>query len=286
MEKPGRNLRNLGEPWEPLRRGPTSEPLRPGLGEGGSRARSSSYRLRWASLYRPDRGRLRTAAAASLEGLRVPEKIIGDGGARTPRDLPRNTAEKWGRVCRHNGLFVAIPTAGENRDGIGQAVGRTRTRTRLIGWEGGVGHTRWRDRPTAWEAVRTVLAPVPAGLGRGCARASSLRRVPRCLPVSTAPGASLRPATRAPGRRVTQRCHAPALGALALEDGRPCQGKRMPPRSWRPALGGRREHGGHTPSWQGRAVRGGSPRGGVSLGLTASRTAPGSGCPLRPRGAG
>lgn len=41
----------------------------------------------------------------------------------------------------------------------------------------------------------------------------------------------------------------------------------MPPYSYRPALGGRREHGGHTPSWQGRAVRGGSPRGGVSLGL-------------------
>lgn len=41
----------------------------------------------------------------------------------------------------------------------------------------------------------------------------------------------------------------------------------MPPYSYRPALGGRREYGGHTPSWQGRAVRGGSPRGGVSLGL-------------------
>lgn len=41
----------------------------------------------------------------------------------------------------------------------------------------------------------------------------------------------------------------------------------MPPYSYRPALGGRREYGGHTPSWQGRAVRGGSPRGGVSIGL-------------------
>lgn len=83
-----------------------------------------------------------------------------------------------------------------------------------------------------------------------------------------------------------QRWHTPALGALASSTCRPCQGKRMPPYSYRPALGGRREHGGHTPSWQGRAVRGGSPRGGVSIGLTASRTAPGSGCPLRPRGTG
>ena len=35
----------------------------------------------------------------------------------------------------------------------------------------------------------------------------------------------------------------------------------MPTYSYRPALGGRREYGGHTPSWQGRAVRGGSRHG-------------------------
>ena len=29
-DEPERNLRNLGEPWEPLRGGPASEPLRPG----------------------------------------------------------------------------------------------------------------------------------------------------------------------------------------------------------------------------------------------------------------
>nr|DAS00719.1 MAG TPA: hypothetical protein [Caudoviricetes sp.] len=83
-----------------------------------------------------------------------------------------------------------------------------------------------------------------------------------------------------------QRWHTPALGALASSTCRPCQGKRMPPYSYRPALGGRREYGGHTPSWQGRAVRGGSPRVGVSIGLAASRTDPGSGCPLRPRDTG
>lgn len=53
--------------------------------------------------------------------------------AHEPGDRPRNTAEKSRRVCRHNGLFVAIPTVGENRDGIGQAVDRLRTRTRPIG---------------------------------------------------------------------------------------------------------------------------------------------------------
>lgn len=53
--------------------------------------------------------------------------------AHEPGDRPRNTAEKSRRVCRHNGLFVAIPTVGENRDGTGQAVDRLRTRTRPIG---------------------------------------------------------------------------------------------------------------------------------------------------------
>nr|DAX53591.1 MAG TPA: hypothetical protein [Caudoviricetes sp.] len=36
----------------------------------------------------------------------------------------RNQAEKVGDVCVHNGLFVAIATVAENRDGIGQAVCR------------------------------------------------------------------------------------------------------------------------------------------------------------------
>lgn len=50
----------------------------------------------------------------------------------------RNTAEKSRDVCRHNGLFVAIPTVGENRDGIRQAEDRLRTYTRPIGylWRG------------------------------------------------------------------------------------------------------------------------------------------------------
>lgn len=139
-----------------------------------------------------------------------------------------------------------------------------------------------RGRPMP---VRSALAPVPAGW------AAAARERPRCGACHGAP--SSRRCQRSAALRVAgtwamsaQRWHTPALGALALEDERPCQGKRMPPYSYRPALGGRREYGGHTPSWQGRAVRGGSPRGGVSIGLAASRTAPGSGCPLRPRDTG
>lgn len=74
-------------------------------------ARSSAYVLRWASLYRSGPGRLRTAAGASLEGRGVPEEVVGEGEARAPGDRPRSVAEKSGRVCRHNGLFVAIPRA-------------------------------------------------------------------------------------------------------------------------------------------------------------------------------
>ena len=144
-------------------------------------------------------------------------------------------------------------------------------------------HTKWLDRSTAWEAVIPALAPVPAEPGRGCARASSLRRVPRCLPVSTAPSASLRSATRAPGRRVTQRWHTPALGALALGDERPCLGTCMPGctglRLGAPA-GAAMAYTRH--AGEGCAGRFATGRGAGRP--AASRPAPGSGCPLRPRG--
>ena len=62
-----------------------------------------------------------------------------------------------------------------------------RCRTPMTPNRRGRSHTKWRDRPTAWEAVRSALAPVPAELGRGCARASSLRRMPRCTLIATVP---------------------------------------------------------------------------------------------------
>lgn len=149
-------------------------------------ARSSSYRMRWANLYRSGQGRLRTAAGASLDGRIVPEKIVGEGAARTLRDQPRNTAEKSRRVCRHNGLFVAIATVGENRDGIGLAVGRSRTSTRGVA-RGGAGHTKWREMPMAFRAGPHPARPRPGKPGRGFARASSLRRMTRCTLIATAP---------------------------------------------------------------------------------------------------
>lgn len=133
MEKPGRSLRNLGEPWEPLRSWT-------GIGDGvgdvygpARRERWEGGRLGWANLYRSRGDRLRTAAAAARRSRTTAKEGLKRTAAREPRDRPRNVAEKSGRVCRHNGLFVSIPTVGENRDGIRLAVDRLRTRTR---WRG------------------------------------------------------------------------------------------------------------------------------------------------------
>lgn len=245
--------------------------------------RPSSYRLRWANLYRSGQGRLRTAAGASLEGRRVrrrPSERATPGRRETAPGIPRKSRDVYAVITDFSLQYQRSERTGTE---LGTAC-RRRCRTPMPLDRRGRSHTKWRDRPTALEAVRILLAPVPAGRAAAARERPQLRRMPRCLPISTAPSASLRSATRAPGRRVTQRGHTPAPGALALRGSRPCQGKRMPPYSYRPALGGRREYGGHTPSWQGRAVRGGSPRGGVPLGRCApSRTAPGSGCPLRPR---
>nr|DAY01380.1 MAG TPA: hypothetical protein [Caudoviricetes sp.] len=64
----------------------------------------------------------------------------------------------------------------------------------------GRAHTRKLDRPTDDDPGPIGACPRPGRPGRGCARASSLRCMPRCLPTATAPIASLRSATRAPGR--------------------------------------------------------------------------------------
>lgn len=67
----------------------------------------------------------------------------------------------------------------------------------------------------AWEAVRILLAPVPAEPGRGCARASSLT-VHATVPPDLY-GAKRVAALRDAGAWEirTQRWHTPALGALA-----------------------------------------------------------------------
>ena len=138
--------------------------------------------------------------------------------------------------------------------------------------------------------------------GRAGQADGRLRRSVRCLPPSRrsrAAAARERPrpwvhdtvhpwrygarALRAaPGRQVrSDVIHGPRAlaprGVRPWPAGRACQGA---PAS---ARGLRRVQPWHTRSGQGRAVRGGSPRAGVSIGLAASRTGPGSGCPLRPR---
>ena len=86
----------------------------------------------------------------------------------------------------------------------------------------------------------------PSRLRRAAAARERPRpgRVPRCPPSSRR--CRLSAALRAAGTWATgsRRRHAPALGALASSTCRPCQGKRMPPYSRRPALRGRRGYGG------------------------------------------
>ena len=155
---------------------------------GGPRARSSPYRLRWTSLYRSDRGRLRTAAAAPHRSRTAARERPRETAARRPRGRPRDTAEKSRRVCRHNGLFAAIPTVAENRDGIGQAVGSAGAvrRCRCIG-VALVTQMGEIVRRLAMP-VRTVLAPVHRLRRRPRPRASAqARRMTRCTPLAEAP---------------------------------------------------------------------------------------------------
>ena len=101
--------------------------------------------------------------------------------AREPGDRPRNTAEKSRRVCRHNGLFAAIPTVGENRDGIRQAVDRLphpypsyRLPMVRVTQESGVGRRRGRRYGRRLPPSR-----------RSRAAAALERPQPRCMPRCT-----------------------------------------------------------------------------------------------------
>lgn len=199
--------------------------------------------------------------------------------AHGPGDRPRNTAEKSRRVCRHNGLFAAIPTVVENRDGAGQAVDRLRTRTRPAGQAWPCSH-RKRDRPRAPVTVRPVLAPVPAEPGRGRARASAAR-VRATVPPGLY-GAWRVAALRDAGAWETR----DAAGArTCARSTRPEHVQALPGRARAAAPHDRPRGAGearrHAPSWQGRAVRGGSPRTGVSLGARCARPRE----PVRARGA-
>ena len=120
-DEPGRNLRNLGEPGEPLRRRVGDGSARPWRRGSGGPSHLYEDHVELVQVAGPvpiGAGGLRTAAGAALEGGRLSEENAygaedrssdGDGGIRR---------KSRGDVCRHNGLFVAIATVGETWDGI------------------------------------------------------------------------------------------------------------------------------------------------------------------------
>lgn len=197
----------------------------------------------------------------------------------------RNDAEKWRDVCIHNGLFVAIPTVGENRDGIRQADGYAVRRCRcrrldvaVVTQNGGIGR---------WRAVRCrsalCLPPSAGWRRRPRPRASALG--PTCMPGCT-PDATGPTASRGPVRTGAQPWHTrPLRHSLytTIGPGRRAVHARVHPPA--PRGSGGCSHGIHIPTRAGLcgAVRLGA---GCRSGLAdarPSRTAPGSGCPLRPR---
>nr|DAQ82190.1 MAG TPA: hypothetical protein [Caudoviricetes sp.] len=93
-DEPGRNLRNLEEPWEPLRSWT-------GIGDGVGDVYGPSRRGRWAGAAasggRTCTARIGDVYAPPSEALvrgRIPAARDVEGRARTPRGWPRNTAEK------------------------------------------------------------------------------------------------------------------------------------------------------------------------------------------------
>lgn len=220
-------------------------------------------------------------------------------GGQSPRSTPgagrlgsweggrRDHAEKWRDVCIHNGLFVAIPTVGENRDGIRQADGRAVRRCRcrslavaVVTQDGGIG--RWR----AVRAGPHPARPRPGGAGPR-PRASALGPVhARVHPARYGASAPLRSAARAPGRPGAQPWHTRPLEHSLRETcgpGRRAVHARVHPPA--PRGSGGCSHGIHVPTRGGLcgAVRRGAGCRSALADARPSRTAPGSGCPLRPR---
>ena len=251
---------NLGEPWE------TWENPGNRYGRGGRSLRT------WTGFEeRPDRGRVPVPIEAGTPTYRGPaapwsadNRTEGDPGGRAgaPRGRSRNLAEKVVDVCRHNGLFLAIPTVRETWDGIGHAVRRSREPhpfhrlgVAVVTQNGGIGvaghPVRCRSPPS--ESLRDC--------GRGCARAPS-----RYVHDTVHPhryGAPLRYAAGHLGDECAAMSYTPlghsphAARSPARE--RACHGAPAC------AQGLRRVQRWHAPAGRGRAVRGGSPRRGVPL---------------------
>lgn len=184
-EKPGRTLRNLKEPWEPLRPQDRLDGAPGTVVDGGLRAAPTGGE--------PVPIRSGTSTYRTEAGGRI-EDVVADG--KPGREVGqlwrgwRNLAEKSDDVCRHNGLFVAIPTVAENRDGIRQAVSRVphphpshRLGVAVVTQNGGIGvGTPCRCRSAS------CLPPSGCSAGRPRLRASALgasacHGAPRCATV-------------------------------------------------------------------------------------------------------
>lgn len=174
MEKPGRNLRNLGTATEldrRRRRGWTC--LRTAYGPS-RRERWEGRPPRWANLYRSHRDRLRTAAGAPRRSRTTAKERYGGpplASRETGRGIPRKS----------RGVYAVITDFSlqlQRSEKTGTELGRPWSVSAPIPAlldRRGCAHTNWSGMPAAPVPVRTVLAPVPAPLGRGCARASSLK---------------------------------------------------------------------------------------------------------------
>lgn len=237
-DEPGRSLRNLGEPWEPLRTGTASgtppDQLQGPAGQAG-RSRTDRGLGDGLDLYRSGRGVYVPPPGRRVAGrrpLRRTSPGTGLAGREDARAIPRKS----------RGVYAGItdfPLQLQRSEKTGTELGtacRLHCRCRMPLARCGEGHTNGRDRSAAWP-----LPPLSEPYG-ACPRppaaqeAAAARERPRSAH-ATVPldlygaSASLRSATRAPVRCVTQRWHTPALGALAPCGSRPCQGKRMPPYS-------------------------------------------------------
>lgn len=135
-------------------------------------ARSSSYRLGWANLYRSGR----------VVYVPPPPRRadIGEQAEEmSERAMVGRRETCRGMSLKSQGVYAVITDFSlqlQRSEKTGTELGKPWTVSAPVPAlldRRGRAHTKWRDRPTAWEAVRTVLAPVPAELGRGCARASA-----------------------------------------------------------------------------------------------------------------
>nr|DAX46944.1 MAG TPA: hypothetical protein [Caudoviricetes sp.] len=147
----------------------------------------------------------------------------------------------------------------------------------------GRGHTRWRGRPMAWEAVRRSLPPSQRSWAAAARERPQLRRMPRCILPATGPALRCAPRRGPLGGEFAAMAYTCARSTRLMR-------RRALPRKAHAAIllpngpGGPSGVWRHTPSWQGRAVRGGSPRGAHRSRLAALALAnrPGLGVPATP----